>query len=277
MIKNDGGGIYTYIGTGTPSSGQMVSDNIILVGKGYADGLSTPAEHAFGIYIDDRARDVEIKDNSVAECSGAGIYLHNAHEIEILNNTLYNNGGNNQVYGSQVLLVHDGYSPDDPIRNVVMHNNILFAKNKTQKILSFSTKDNDVELFGKSDYNYYYSPSENKIFRIWTEGWNGAAENLTFREWQIKTGQDSNTVLPPPALAEIFEWKMDNTLTRKGVITVGETEIYPDLTDIRFEYNPAMTTKVVPINDLYIDVKGNRYSKSVLIPPYKSLILIRLN
>ena len=80
LVKSDGGGIYTYVGTGTPSSNLKVTNNIVLNGKGYGGGLSEGADNASGIYLDDCTEDVEVLYNSVANCATAGIFLHNAHE-----------------------------------------------------------------------------------------------------------------------------------------------------------------------------------------------------
>ena len=161
LVKNDGGGIYTYVGTGTPKTGQKVTNNIVFNGTGYGEGQPDNAFQAMGFYMDDRSRNITLSNNTAAYCASSGIYLHNAHEIVVNNNTLFDNGSGQDNYGAQMLFVHDDYSPDDPIRNVTMNNNIFFAKADIQKVLSFCTMSDDIASFGSADYNCYAKPIDN--------------------------------------------------------------------------------------------------------------------
>ena len=249
LVKNDGGGIYTYVGTGSPSSGQKIMNNVVLNGYGYGDGGPGKEYIAFGIYTDDRVRNVVVTGNTVANCSSSGIYIHNAHEIEITKNTLFDNGSGNNDFGAQILLVHDSYSPDDPIRNLKINNNIFFAKSTSQKILSFSTISNDITSFGAADYNCYAKPMDNAyIARVWSTGWNSAANNCSLSNWQSYSGVDRNSYISP----------------------IGIT----DANKIIFEYNTTNSNKLVTIGSSYIDVTGAKYSGSVTLLPYSSVVLM---
>src|SRR5690606_22668469 len=78
LTKDDGGGIY--IGDWFKSSGKKIWGNIILNGKGVSEGtdnLNYFAAH--GIYIDGSSDGVEVTNNTIAECSNSGIFIHNAH------------------------------------------------------------------------------------------------------------------------------------------------------------------------------------------------------
>ena len=55
LVKNDGGGIYTYIGNGAALPGQNVTGNIVLNGMGYGKGQPIDEVHACGIYLDDQS------------------------------------------------------------------------------------------------------------------------------------------------------------------------------------------------------------------------------
>lgn len=249
LLKNDGGGIYTYVGHETPKSGQIVTKNIVLNGMGFAGGMPDASQHALGIYLDDGCRNVEVSNNTLAGCATSGIYLHNAHEIKILNNTLFNNGNGKLDFEGQVLFVHDNYLPDDPIRNVTMTNNIFFAKTLSQKILAFSTADNDIAQFGTADLNCYAKPIDNSLVaRTWTAGWNSPALNLSLAGWRSASGQDKNSFMSPVAIT--------------------------DVNRIRFEYNTANSNKVITLNGGYIDMKGTKYSGSLTLLPYSSVVLI---
>lgn len=249
LVKNDGGGIYTWIGTGTPNVGQKVTGNIIMNGIGFGEGTPKLQGHSLGIYLDERVRNVVVSNNTVANCCSSGLYLHNAHEIEIAGNSFFNNGGGRPDLGSQVLFVHDTHSPDDPIRNIKMNNNILFSKTSTQKVFAFSTADNDISQFGTADYNYYARPlDDNQVITTWAAGWNGTAVKRTLADWQSYSGQDKNS--------------------KKSPITL------TDPSKIRFEYNASTSNKVVSLDGSYIDVKGTKYNGSITLAPYTSAVLM---
>jgi parallel beta-helix repeat protein len=58
---------------------------------------------ANGIMLDENTSAMELDSNSVANCTQYGILLHNAHEITVNNNILYNNASAQlrQPYGGQ--------------------------------------------------------------------------------------------------------------------------------------------------------------------------------
>ena len=249
VVKNDGGGIYTFVGTGTAKSGQKVTNNIVINGVGFGDGLPDKAFNAHGIYMDDRTRNVVVTDNTVANCNSSGIYLHNAHEIEVSRNTLFNNGDGNDNYGSQILFIHDSYSPNDPIRNVTMNNNIFFAKMPAQKVLAFSTSSNDIASFGTADYNCYAKPVDNAyVVKTWESGWNSVSTNRSLSNWQTYSGKDRNSYISPVAVN--------------------------DVNKIKFEFNGSNSSKVISLDGSYIDVKGTKYSGSITLLPYASAVLM---
>jgi uncharacterized repeat protein (TIGR02059 family) len=249
LVKNDGGGIYTYAGTGTPNTGQKVTGNIILYGVGLGDGLPDKALHGIGIYMDDQVEAVSVTNNTVAHCNSTGIYLHNAHEITVNNNTLFDNGSGDSDIGGQILFVHDTYSPDDPIRNVTMNYNIFFAKTTQERVIAFSTTDNDISSFGTADYNCYAKPIDNSfIAKTWDGGWNSISTNRSLSNWQSYTGKDRNSYISPISLT--------------------------DVSKIRFEYNASTSNKVVSLDGSYIDVKGTKYSGSITLLPYTSVVLM---
>lgn len=249
LVKNDGGGIYTYTGTKTPRYGQKVTNNIILNGIGYGKGIPDNEVHASGIYTDDRSRSILIADNTIANCNSSGIFIHNAHEIDITGNTLYNNGSARLDYGSQILFVHDSYSPDDPIRNLKINNNVFFARTKAQSVICFMTMDSDIPRFGTADNNYFAKPIDNTyIARTWNAGWWSTATMRSLSNWQSFTGQDKNSRIAPISV--------DNE------------------NKIKFEYNATCSNKVISLDGSYIDVKGTKYSGSITLQPYSSVVLM---
>lgn len=94
LTKNDGGGIYTYTGNSSKTfTDRVVRNNIVLNGIGNPNGTpirnrsqTVPAE---GIYLDDNASNIQVKGNTVAHIKGRGIYVHNARNISIKDNLVF--------------------------------------------------------------------------------------------------------------------------------------------------------------------------------------------
>ncbi|MBS1921515.1 MAG: tandem-95 repeat protein [Bacteroidetes bacterium] len=233
MVKDDGAGIYTYASNLT---GTTVSGNIVLNGIGNPYGTSNGQNYAEGIYADDETRNLIISGNTVANGGGRGIYIHNAHEIQLINNTCYNNN-NNQIH-----FAHDDIAPSDPIRNINMKGNIFFSKTSDQTVARFSTISNDIQSFGVADNNYYARPI-NEPTTLYIPG-----TNNTLSGWKSFSGQDINSKASP------------KTIT--------------NLNDLRFEYNATSSAKVVNLGATYIDVTGKSYSGSITLQPYTSAVLI---
>ncbi|RYG29531.1 MAG: hypothetical protein EOO01_38075 [Chitinophagaceae bacterium] len=93
MVKEDGGGIYTWNGNpNSPEKGSKVLNNIVLNGVGAESGTPKTTDlFTHGIYLDDNTSYVEVKGNAVAFCNGSGIFLHNANHIDVSGNTLFSN------------------------------------------------------------------------------------------------------------------------------------------------------------------------------------------
>ena len=92
ILKDDGGGIYTYLGEGaTAQTGCQILNNIVLNSVGTIDGSAENKTQARGIYLDGYSADMDIIGNTVANCDN-GIYLNGSKNINIKDNTLYNNG-----------------------------------------------------------------------------------------------------------------------------------------------------------------------------------------
>ncbi|RYY19618.1 MAG: hypothetical protein EOP41_09645, partial [Sphingobacteriaceae bacterium] len=145
LAKDDGGGIYTWNnGSNAPqNSNRVVSGNIVLNGIGAPAGTdNTSKAYAHGIYMDDNAGQVEISGNTVANCATYGVFIHNAHDITIKKNTLYNNGV------TQLVMEHDNVAADKPIYNCTVTGNILLAKTASQLAAEYKSKDDDIANFG---------------------------------------------------------------------------------------------------------------------------------
>ncbi|WP_421799200.1 right-handed parallel beta-helix repeat-containing protein [Haliscomenobacter sp.] len=156
LVIDDGSGIYTW--TGKPNTtflNRSVVGNIVLNGLGAPEGTNrTDYAAAEGIYLDDNATNVDVIGNTVANCVNNGIYIHNARNIKIQNNTLYNNK-------VQIKTVHDDLG--NPITNAVFTANNLFSKTTNQTTFYFKSDANDFATMGSFSGNYYVRPFDENL------------------------------------------------------------------------------------------------------------------
>ncbi|WP_162417068.1 right-handed parallel beta-helix repeat-containing protein [Cyclobacterium roseum] len=151
LTKGDGGGIYSYSGNSNTSyKDKIVSGNIVRNGYGAREGtplqgtdLPAPAE---GIYIDDNTNNVRVTDNTVYGISNKGIYLHNAQNIEISNNLVFDAG----------YLIH--LADDDlgrSLRNISIASNTLIKKEPHQIGMGIRSGTPKYASIGLSDQNHF--------------------------------------------------------------------------------------------------------------------------
>jgi parallel beta-helix repeat protein len=191
-VKDDGAAIYTYIGkANTEFSGRKVINNIILNGTGAVEGTKPYGASDFpyveGIYIDDNASGVEIKGNLIANIKGGGIYLHNARNIAIKENHVYNTG-------SAIKFVHDDLG--EPIRNVTVSNNYFLNKAENQQHVFVRSKENDLDKMGDFDNNIYVGPRKDNV-SFGTEFPNSlgikSSSRSSLNEWKNNSGMDKSS------------------------------------------------------------------------------------
>ena len=182
LIKGDGGGIYTYMGEkGTTHIGRQIIGNIILNSIGNREGVTGKKTQAQGIYLDGYSTDVDIMDNTVANCSDYGIFIHGSKNIKIKDNTLFNNEA--QLYF---------YNWGPGITEIDAKRNIYFSKNYSQLAWGFYTAANDIANFGVSDSNYFARPFDDKLLihtiNYAVDDYLGKPYNLA--AWQKSYNQD---------------------------------------------------------------------------------------
>jgi hypothetical protein len=154
-LKDDGCGIGTWNNSANAATytNQKITNNIIINGIGAPQGVASPEHYkaVHGIYMDDNASNVEISGNTVTSCYGTGLFVHNAYNLDVKNNTFFNNN-EAQIYFSK-----DAISTAN-IRNVNLTNNQFFARTYDQGVAVFKTIADDISLFGTFDHNYYSRP-----------------------------------------------------------------------------------------------------------------------
>ena len=200
LLKDDGGGIYTWTGpANTENHGRKITNNIVMNGVGSKDG--TPLQNtssnsvAEGIYLDDNATGVEITNNTVANVSGKGIFIHNGRNFTINSNTVYNSG-------VQLALTHDNLG--NAIRNGKIFDNIFFSKSKSQKSANILTvkPENDLKEMGSFDRNYYLRPVDDVLTIQSHYHINGKrySTDLDLEGWKKSVGKDQNSKSSPAAV-----------------------------------------------------------------------------
>ena len=240
-VLDEGGGIYTYRGTDINTySNNVVDGNIVINGIGALGGKTNTKGTAEGIYLDGNTQGVTVMNNSVANVSVYGIFLGDAHEINVLNNTVYNCGS------GAFAMIHS--SANNPIRNVKVRNNkLVMTVSTTIGSWSYQTGSNDLLQFGTSDSNIVATPTLNDANAFYTyDGTN--FRHQTVAQWQAFSGQDMHSKASPKTVSSI--------------------------SSLRFEYNATSSDKTVNLGAAYIDITGASFPSSITLAPYTSAILI---
>ncbi len=246
LVKDDGGGIYTWNNIpGITNHGNKIIGNIVLNGKGAGEGTEHPDYLAAnGIYMDDGTANAEIIGNTVAYCALQSLYIHNAHEVKIHNNTFFDSR-------KQVSIITDNFAPQSPVRNLDFKNNILFSKESHQLVAEFWTDFNDITEFGDFDNNYYVRPVDDNAIITTNHKLNGGnvSKHLTLDEWKNAFQKDKNS--------------------KKSPIKVPSSDF------IRFEFNGSTTSKTIALDAAYIDVSNKPYKDALTLDPFSSVVLIQ--
>ena len=240
LTKQDGGGIYACAhNNGDPINkyGKRIIGNIVLNGIGIPEGTNNPNYiPSDGIYLDNRNTKVDILDNTVAYCAQSGVFNHESNNLTITGNTFFNNA-------IQVLMNQGTSSPNDPMRNNIVKNNIAYSNNNTQFNGVYRSSQYDVGQFGSFDSNYYAKPDEgNNVFNTVM---NGEFKYHSFSDWRSTFSN--------------YDTQSTFSLVR----------------NLRFEYNASTGTKTVELDGTYIDPRKNSYTDSVTLLPYTSIILMK--
>jgi len=255
ITKDDGSGIYTWLGSSAPRKGRKVIGNIVLNGIGVSEGTDVRYSAAEGIYMDNNTSYVDISGNTVANCTNNGLFLHSANTLTIKNNTFYNNF-------KQLLASQDADKGNGLIRNCIITNNNFFSKRPEQTIVNQRSYADDISLFGRFDSNYY-----NRPFADWFIISNsyylnsGTRVNQSFdlQEWKAASGKD---LASTKAAKQIIPYKL-NSLTGSNKFVNGTFS-----TSMRGTYSSSCTASLSNSGLLdggYLQVVPSAQSSSVFI------------
>jgi len=131
----------------------VIEGNVVLHSRGAPDGAVGEVK-GFGIYLDDAASEVDVRNNVVAH-TDAGLFLHNAHHSTITGNTFFDNA-------VQLLIHHDDIAPEAhaEIRGIVFTGNTLISRTPEQPVLSARSIEDDFAKFGTFERNVYARPAD---------------------------------------------------------------------------------------------------------------------
>ncbi len=192
LVKDDGGGIYTWQAgdDNTVYPDRSIEGNIIQNGIGDGSGtLKTDFISANGIYVDGHAGDLHITGNTILNCSLGGMFFNNPHNIFVQNNKVFNNG--KQLYMGHIFA--------SAIGNNAFNGNMLVSKAITQNILEIESEFDDIQYFANYDKNYYCRPVDDNVFirNTFKRGDKTLIEKFNLEDWQLSTGKDQGTLGSP--------------------------------------------------------------------------------
>ncbi|MEJ7694911.1 malectin domain-containing carbohydrate-binding protein, partial [Daejeonella sp.] len=242
LTLTDGGGIYT---NGENLVGRVVSGNIITNSIGNSLSTST---HNYGgepgIYMDDLTGYVDIVDNTISNASRFGIFLHNAHQINIRRNSIY------KTQGAGIGLVHDNAGPTQPIQDLHVTYNSIYALSGERLLYNQTRYTGQINSFGVIDSNYYGRPEAgNIIYLVVTpDGMTTTSEaDYTLASWQ-------------------------SAYSTQGYDAHSTMQVIPN-DSVRLVTNPTTSATSVSLGANYYTLAGTYYPNSITLQPIRGAIL----
>lgn len=241
FVMDDGGCIYTQAQTGTFTF-RRILNNICLHALGAPAGTNSatyiPAE---GIYLDDNSMNIEVAGNTCAFNANHGIFYHNAYNINLHDNTVYNNG---IQWGTQ--------------RDAALHaitgcttlNNLLVSATAGQQTAYFLSSATDVPGIGTFNFDSYCRPIDDNL-TITTQTFVGSTGTTTKR-----------------TLAMLQAYLGQEAAATKSPLTI------TNVNQLLFLYNPAGHDSTVSIPGNYIDMRSVTYPGTITLHTFTSAVLI---
>jgi parallel beta-helix repeat protein len=262
LVKDDGGGIYTFPNAGEVYTDQRIIGNIICNGMGAPQGTPYLDNFSNGIYIDDNSANIEILQNTIFNCSYSGIYIRNSSKIAITGNTLFDNR-------IQLNFFHDSTDNTYPITECSTTNNILFSNSFNQYNLVLSTIKGSISDIGEFDNNYYSSvwPENNIIVK------NFAANNFKFKalslsEWKGNFHKDENSTWCPfrSGMLKINSIKSKNLLFNGEIRNLKNWYCWSVYGNCEMEKDKEMYRQGIGLKLSFRPITGKPGSKLFAIP-----------
>ncbi len=230
LIKDDGAGIYTFRDKNDPIEyGQKIIGNIVLNSRGASDGTNPKATQAHGIYLDGNTMNVDVIDNTAADCTDDGLFINGSQSIIVSGNTFYNNNTQFEMYN---------WGPG--IRKINVEDNIFFSKLKPQLAVDFYTKANDINQFGHSDKNYFIRPLGNDfLFHTQSTANSYPGDLYTLSNWASTYKQDLSSKTSPIVIPDyqLESLTSKNKVPSDYLTNKNASAIWPSDNSISFKIN----------------------------------------
>jgi len=216
LIKDDGGGIYTW---NNALGSNIIESNNVSNGVGAGEGAINPAQlFSSGIYIDDRSRDILIKNNEVSNCATSGIFLHNAKAITVIGNRLIKNGnGISNKEKGQLYIKLDTLGQlagNYDFQLTIMHNQMTAADDATYCIFLSADKKQHLRNLGIFNQNEFSaSRLQQTVAELYQEGLCSAPEEFALVDWQRESGYEKGSTFKKIFSDESFERACENLIS----------------------------------------------------------------
>ena len=248
LIKDDGGGIYTFNSIGaSPSTftNRMVRYNVILNGPGCYFGTNGTLGKARILYNDDNTNNVTYYKNVGANASNAGAYNNTTKGIVFDNNIFYN-----CLQGFSF----NRYPSDDTLKSITLNHNYFLPLGIS------NVSDNDIN-------NPYTRTIDQAISRAFTMDssvyYTRSGTALLDSFFQART---YNGTTITSANKNINYFKAMGMETHSQVI---------DSASVLFDYNPNYAPKVISLGAYVYSFEGLNYSGNYVIPSKKAVLLFK--
>lgn len=248
VVKDDGSGIYTYVGSSdsTDYTNRKIINNIIINGIGVKEGTTSSGGAADGIYGDQNTNGLLIQNNTVYNVSNNGAYINEDRDVTILDNLFYN--------GKRAInIAANGNGL--PTTGLIVKRNV-FAAGLITNLTGFFTSKSEVAnfaSFGVIDSNWYMRPLDD-VSHIRTKTDLGTT-SYTLATWKPAYGFDAHSKGTPKSYASTIN--------------------YAD--SIRLVYNNTEAAKTISLAGTYINHKKDTFNNSITLQPYTGMLLLKVN
>lgn len=244
LTKMDGGGVYTWLGSGTVNTGCKVYNNIIIDAFGATAGTTESNGLSHGVYLDANTNNYEVYNNTFANIGYSGMFMYSgASNNNFHNNTSYNNT-------ITQLLQYNQFTNGQPTINNTVKSNILVSKTSTQLTGKFSTRDalsTFTASMGTFDSNYYARPIDDNLTIQALS--NSGTNNYNLAQWKTVSGKDIHSLKSPIAIINVNQLDFEYNATENAVV------------------------KTLP-SGVWVTLNNISYSGTATLQPYTSLVLI---
>ncbi len=231
FIKDDGGGIYTYVGNGDQNldTGSIVRKNIIINGIGAPTSSTDNNTYSEGIYLDDGTQGIFVDSNTIYGATFTGIYLKGA----------FNTIRSNVVHVNTAHATYGGFT-------FTSKRNVLYKATSTYP--TFVATYNTALITTQSiDSNYYFLASGLPIGR--------SIDGYTLPDWRVYSGYDINstTAYPSTYTSTTPILIYNPTLTDSTVVLGGNyVDVYGNIYLNRALVRPYLSKLLFPSSFTYV-------------------------